>query len=424
MIKIGKEKDEELLKSFERLFLMYGKAAEEGKYYIFQKQDILTEEIDLGSRETATSLEEGLHELGKVIYLFATGRCEDNDRSIKLDGYPKIDSIMWPILELLLSRRESPNLKAAEKILNELTQKRITEETSVKTTEFGYEELKRQYENQKEIFRKTGVIRILSNGESGIKGIDGKEYSFPEFEEIADMIKENGDFFKFKWDQGFNKLLIVPFGMKFNDLVEIFGRLILRHDANEILFGAKQNHDEQNRKLYIDSEKPILIWSTEREADMNGNVSYRQRGGSNKTKKELLASGSAFNVLLVEDLACLPAKGGGQTIGGRKQLECGMSPKRYLGSLLADAYQGEDGISAEDQITLAIIHLENTNELIDAHIGGMHTPYILGIVGKNSPDSVYSLGFHENSRLVYMHVSHLMSNTDEKYGVRTAVRII
>ncbi|MFA6096335.1 MAG: hypothetical protein WC788_01760 [Candidatus Paceibacterota bacterium] len=120
MIKIGKEKDEELLKSFERLFLMYGKAAEEGKYYIFQKQDILTEEIDLGSRETATSLEEGLHELGKVIYLFATGRCEDNDRSIKLDGYPKIDSIMWPVLEVLLSRQEKPSLEKAERKMEEI----------------------------------------------------------------------------------------------------------------------------------------------------------------------------------------------------------------------------------------------------------------------------------------------------------------
>jgi hypothetical protein len=59
----------------------------------------------------------------------------------------------------------------------------------------------------------------------------------------------------------------------------------------------------------------------------------------------------------------MPPQGQGRTLGGRKQLEIGSSPREYLHGLQMPAHQGETGKTLEDFITKFLTHLEMTNEV-------------------------------------------------------------
>jgi len=114
MIKIEKKIDEKMFEMFRRLFELYKKGVGVGKYYKFLPEDIFSERIDFGSRDSAENIEEGLSNLGKVIYFSAAGIWEYNDPSIKIDGYPPIGSDFWPVLEILLSKKETPSIERIE----------------------------------------------------------------------------------------------------------------------------------------------------------------------------------------------------------------------------------------------------------------------------------------------------------------------
>ena len=58
----------------------------------------------------------------------------------------------------------------------------------------------------------------------------------PSYQEIRDLIREKKDVLEKKAEQGFTKLLIVPFGMKLDDLVEKYKELLLKHKAEEKTF--------------------------------------------------------------------------------------------------------------------------------------------------------------------------------------------
>jgi hypothetical protein len=66
---------------------------------------------------------------------------------------------------------------------------------------------------------------------------------------------------------------------------------------------------------------------------------------------------------LVEDLPIMPEQGRGKTLGGRRQLEIGHSPREYLEVLQTQTYEGETGKTLEDFITEFLAHLEETNEV-------------------------------------------------------------
>ena len=70
-----------------------------------------------------------------------------------------------------------------------------------------------------------------------------------------------------------------------------------------------------------------------------------------------------WSVGLVEDLSIMPEQGQGRTLGGRRQLEIGHSPREYLQTLQTETYEGETGKTLEDFISGFLTHLETTNEV-------------------------------------------------------------
>ena len=118
-----KEKMEsEIYKSLIYLFRLFVKESDAGRYCLFSESHILEGEINPDEIGSASSLEEGLHSLGKSIYLALTGHSEDRDRSIKIDGYPKLEIFFWPILEILLSK-DKPTIEKVEEKIKEVEER-------------------------------------------------------------------------------------------------------------------------------------------------------------------------------------------------------------------------------------------------------------------------------------------------------------
>jgi len=245
-------------------------------------------------------------------------------------------------------------------------------------------ELTEQYESQKEILEKVGILKKLSCGEMGIKGIDKKEYAFPKMEEISKMMREKQEVLKTKTEQGFTNLLIVPFGMKLDDLIERYKQVILKHHKAGKLFATKKEPKEPDKPLELDEKEPVWAWGKYKNADTEGKLVYypkefSQENHQGKTKKEILEKEGAWNILFIEDLPNIPREGKGETIGERKQLEANKTPKEYLNALQDESiYQNETGMTPEDQLVYALIHLEQTNQVIDDYSGHGSASYQLG----------------------------------------------
>jgi hypothetical protein len=155
--KIENKDDERIHVALKSLFRVFSEGTEKGIYPLFLREDIFTKKINLAEktkydgadwdpesaylfspddpfhsnfrrkpedfistianyrrRNRAESVEEGLKNLGKLIYFEITGYWEHNCPSIKLDGYIPIKSISWPMLKILLSNEEKPTIEKVE----------------------------------------------------------------------------------------------------------------------------------------------------------------------------------------------------------------------------------------------------------------------------------------------------------------------
>jgi len=244
-------------------------------------------------------------------------------------------------------------------------------------------EIKEQYKSQKEIMERTGILEKLSTGEMGIKGIDNKEYAFPTEQEIVKRMRENKETLKTKTEQGFNQLLVVPFGMKLDDLIEKYKQVILKHHKQGKLLATKENPSDPDKPLELDENEPVWAWEKYQGADISGELVYFPKEFSQnhkgKTKQDILKEKGGFSILLIENLPNIPRKDKGKDIRGRKQLEAGKTPNQYLETLKTNPdCENETGMTPEEQIIYAIKHLEQTNQVIDDYFGKGSASYQLG----------------------------------------------
>lgn len=255
--------------------------------------------------------------------------------------------------------------------------------------------LREQYESQKKILIDVGILEQLSSGKSGIKGIDGKEYPLPTYEGILERMEKKHEMLMQKAEQGFNQLLLVPFGMSLNTLIERYkARLLIHHQQGKLL-GTKRELTEPDEQLALDTAQPVGMWSGYQQADAEGKLVYypkefsEQHGG--KTKAEVIKEQSGWSILLIEDLPNIPREGQAKTIGGRPQLdtvgssmrsymsagETVPSPSEYLAALQDDqnVYRFEEGMTPEGQLMYALKQLEETNQVVDDYQGNGRVSY-------------------------------------------------
>ncbi|MEK7540845.1 MAG: AAA family ATPase [Patescibacteria group bacterium] len=300
--------------------------------------------------------------------------------------------------------------------------------------------LQEQYERQVEVLEKAGLLRKLESGQLGIEGIDGKEYAIPTQAEIVERIEAKKELVERKQEQGFTKLLLVPFGMKLDDLIEAYKQRILDHSQRGKLFATKKDSGDPPTPLELNESQPLWKWDGYNNADATGELVYNPKEFSKnhkgKTKQEILEKQGGWQVLLIEDMSNIPREGGAKTKGGRTQIDTGgssikkyikrgeniPSPAEYLKALNKEpAYNGESGMTPEEHIIYAITHLKETDEVVDDWQGNGSISYQIGAYFPSSGSAPHAYWDRGNRRASI--VRNDPDYRNDYCGVRPAVRL-
>ncbi|KKU30477.1 MAG: hypothetical protein UX45_C0043G0001 [Candidatus Uhrbacteria bacterium GW2011_GWF2_46_218] len=269
-----------------------------------------------------------------------------------------------------------------------------------------YYHLKEQYDSQVELLEQVGILK-----EGAILGIDGNTYPIPTLEQIAIRLFERRSELFTKHDQGFTKLLLVPFGMSLDTLRETLKQFLLKYKRN-------------NPSFDLNTDDPRCTWSGYQGADIGDfpNLVYEPQSfdpkdHQGKTKMEILkeqvkgrwtpasaevagGSGTRFPGWTVhlfqpsnpdnqdtetpKGFASIPREGQGIYQGDenpRPPLEAGKSPNEYL-SLLREVQN--DSNSPYFHIAF-MIHLTETGEPMDNWQNGTESiSYLTGAFFQSS----------------------------------------
>jgi hypothetical protein len=304
--------------------------------------------------------------------------------------------------------------KYAENKLNYIGN-RYRLEAPIVYEELSEEEVTTQYEGSVGILTETGVLQKLESGKLGIVGIDGKEYPLPTIENILAEFREKAETLGPKMKQGFRELLIVPFGMKLENLIQKYSQALTAHYDRGELFGTVY----PNKVLHL-SETPVYYANEASIVYYPREYPYIPKNGGNsggRTKKEILTNTkSGWSIMLAEDLPKIPQSDTGKLIGDRIQLEANKSPEQYLEILETDPmYHNEIGMTPEDWLIYALMHLEKTNQVVDDQVNS----YLLGASSIGTLWVYWSLGDTQHARLS---VCTPWINYSYK-GARTTVRV-
>jgi len=233
--------------------------------------------------------------------------------------------------------------------------------------------VEREYARCVTTLNRTGILTLLPKSESiGVIGIDGKEYPIPTQEQVVELFDHNRELVSRKVPQGFDRLELTPMAMPTPILIDRMKAAILKHAAEGKIYQTRRSLSDPLISVRVNTEKHVWIWDTLRQAlDTDEIVYFPQEYSNNhrgQTKLEVVNNGRicavpGWSVGLVESLPIMPQQDRGKTLGSRRQLETGSSPRDYLRTVQTQAYQGETGKTLEDFITKFLTHLETTNEV-------------------------------------------------------------
>jgi hypothetical protein len=145
--------------------------------------------------------------------------------------------------------------------------------------------LKEQYASQVSLLERVGILK-----DGHIEAIDGMRYPVPTLEQIALRLYERRSELFPKHDQGFTKLLLVPFGMSLDTLIDT-----LKH----FLLAYKQQHPD----FELDTDEPLCARSNYTRADTSTKpdgspalvyhpTSFDKTKHQGKTKAQILSAQS------------------------------------------------------------------------------------------------------------------------------------
>ncbi|HCB18808.1 TPA: hypothetical protein DEP34_00270, partial [Candidatus Uhrbacteria bacterium] len=199
----------------------------------------------------------------------------------KVHGIPK-ESLTKPAVLLEATKKLSTSdlerlallLERFEYLLKHKEPKEITDPLEY-AEEFYH--LREQYTFQVSLLEQVGILK-----EGAILGIDGNTYPIPTLEQMASRLFERRETLKTKHDQGFTKLLLVPFGMSLDSLQETFEQFLLKYKKDNPTFD-------------LDTNEPLWTGADYQGADIGNSPnlvyypqSFTKEGHGGKTKAQIL----------------------------------------------------------------------------------------------------------------------------------------
>lgn len=210
-------------------------------------------------------------------------------------------------------------------------------------------------------------------GNTGVIGIDGKEYPVPTLEQLQELFTHNKEIVDRKIAQGFTQLQLTPFAAPISRLIDLGKRALLQQATAGVILQTKQVPDQVDKPTRVNHDKPVWMWEKIRQVMDTPDLvyfphAYTERDQQGLTKEDVVRSTSlcavpGWSVGLVESVPIMPQPGHGQILAGRKQLEASSIPEDYLQTLSTAAYQGETGWTPEDFLTHFITRLETTHQV-------------------------------------------------------------
>lgn len=194
----------------------------------------------------------------------------------------------------------------------------------------------------------------------------------PTREQVVVIFAHNRELVCRKVLQGFDRLELIPMAMPAFLLADLVKAAIIRHAAEGKIYQTRYSADDLPVPARVSNEKQVWIWDTLLQAlDTDELVYFPREFSANhqgQTKTEVIGNGTVcavpgWSVGLVESRPILRQQGQGKTLGGRRQLETGCSPRDYLRTIQTKTYEGETGKTLEDFLTEFLIRLETTNEV-------------------------------------------------------------
>ncbi|HBK34375.1 TPA: hypothetical protein DDZ06_05170 [Candidatus Uhrbacteria bacterium] len=322
--------------------------------------------------------------------------------------------------------------------------------TNKEALEYGekYYHLEKQYTAQVTLLEKSGILK-----EGAILGIDDKKYPIPTLEQIAIRLFERRETLETKHDQGFTKLLLVPFGMSLDTLRETLKQFLLDYKQKNSSFDLSTNIPLWTLGEYQGADigdSPKLVYHSQ---------SFANEGHGGKTKTEILGGqetpGQArsdngrmgdngwkgwtvhlFQPSNPKDLnskgfASIPRKGQGILQGDltpRPPFETDKFSAEYLSLLqsskdnLDSPYFQESGMTPEDWIMAFMTHLTETGNPMDdwrTHKEGI--PYLIGAF---FPSSIFVPFAYWNRDIHHVRLDREEYCTHgENFGTRSSVMI-
>ncbi|MCI0457793.1 MAG: hypothetical protein L0Z62_12565 [Gemmataceae bacterium] len=274
------------------------------------------------------------------------------------------------------------------------------------------EGVRQQYDFQRTLLASLGLLE-LHDGQTGITAIDGQFYPLPALPQIEAALSTKR--LQQKIAQGFDQLLLVPFGLTLGSLLDAWRGALRR---NEHLLEVYGGLDREQTSVWVwkggygprDGQGPDedgrLVYFPQRFAPDHGG----------QTRGMLLAADrGGFDIVLVEGaLAEIPLRGQGRTLAGRAQVETGRMPQEYLVSLPA----GEVGWTPEIYIAASLTSLERGGRPLDAetltYLTGAYLP---------APGNVPSAYWSSDGRQAYLG-RVVPANSNLCGGARAAVRVV
>ena len=375
----------------------------------------------------------------------------------KVHGIPKESLTKPDLLREATSKLSIPDLERLALLLERfeylLKNREPKKEDYTEALEYAEEfyHLREQYTSQVSLLEQVGILK-----EGAITGIDGHEYPIPTLEQIAIRLFERRETLETKHDQGFTKLLLVPFGMSLDALTDTLKQFLLKYKKDNPTFN-------------LDTDEPLWVWAGYQGTDIGDSPnlvyepqSFDKEGHGGKTKAQILeeqskgrwtpafagvagGSGTRFpgwtvhllqpsnpneqDIETPKGFAPIPRKGQGTPQGDenpRSPFEAGKSPDEYL-SILQKAqedkdspYHGETGMTPEDWIIAFMIHLTETGEPMDNWQNGTESiSYLTGAFFHSSTVVPYACWRRGGRQVYFFRIDP--RDRDGAVGVRSSV---
>ena len=296
--------------------------------------------------------------------------------------------------------------------------------------------LAKEYARTITALNRTGILTLLTRSEnSGIIGSDGKEYPVPTKEQLEVVFTRNKELVDLKMRQGFTRLQLTPIAAPASQLIDLAKTAILKHAAAGKIIQTKQNPNDTELPVRVNTDSPIWIWERVRQVLDTPNIvyfpqAYTDRNHQGLTKEEVMQTTRicavpGWSVGLIEPIPIMPQAGQGKVMGGRKQLEATSTPRDYLRTLSTPAYQGETGWTPEDFLTHFITQLETTNQVSHDRYDG-NALWLLGSYLPNSMPKalLVPVGYWSREAGRKMHLTaHRTGNRLRGWAARSMVRL-